>query len=88
MDAKLHFKYAEHELKEGDNIKSIRKELEKTEGYLEEAQNMAEPKIRKRIKYIRQEVRSLEKDLGSDQGNDTPRYDRIMADLRALIQTL
>lgn len=88
MDAKLHFKYAEHELKEGDNIKSIRKELEKTEGYLEEAQNMAEPKIRKRIKYIRQEVRSLENDLGSDQGNDTPRYDRIMADLRALIQTL
>lgn len=53
MDAKLHFNYAEHELKESDKVKSIKKELEKTDGYLEEAYKMAEPQIRERIKYIR-----------------------------------
>jgi len=88
MDAKLHFNYAEHELKEGDKVKSIKKELEKTDGYLEEAYKMAEPQIRERIKYLRQEVRSLEQDLGSDRGNDTSRYDRILTDLRTLIQNL
>ncbi len=85
LDAKTHLYYAEHDLAKGRGTDAIRKELESTDRYLEEALSKAEPPMRERISQLREEIHALEEDLGRDREQDRARYERTMADLVHLI---
>lgn len=85
LDAKTHMHYAEHDLAKGRGTDAIRKELESTDRYLEEALSEAEPPVRERIRQLREEVHALEEDLERDREQARARYEETMADLVHLI---
>jgi hypothetical protein len=85
IDARTHLYYAEHDLTKGRNTDSIKKELESTDAYLEEALSGAEPAIRERISQLRDEIAGLKNALGGDSKQSSARYDKAMTDLYELI---
>jgi hypothetical protein len=85
LDAKTHLYYAGHDLDRGRNTDTIRKELESTDRYLEEALSKAEPPVRKRIMQLREEVHALENNLDGDREQARILHEKAMSDLLHLI---
>jgi hypothetical protein len=85
LDARTHLYYAEHDLAKGRNTDIIKKELESTDRYLEEALSGAEPALRERISQLRDEIAGLENGLGGDTKQTGARYDKAMIELYELI---
>jgi len=81
----MHLYYAEHDLIKGRNTDTIRKELQSTNRYLEQALSQAEPPVRERIEHLRKQVQALEQDLGGDRGQLETRYQQAMSELIQLI---
>ena len=85
LDAKIHLYYGKIDLAQGRGTDSIRKELESTDRYLEEALSQAEPPVSERIKHLREEVRALEQNLDGDRKQVKARYEQTMTNLVQLI---
>jgi hypothetical protein len=88
MDAKIHLHYAEHDLVKGRSTDAIRKQLGFADLYLEEGLSTAKPPVHERISQLREQVRSLEEDLGGDREQARVRYENTMSDLINLIHEL
>jgi|GEM_PF-6792425 len=87
LDAKMHLYYGKIDLAQGRDTDSIRKELESTDRYLEEALNQAEPPVRERIKHLREEIHALEKNLDGDRKQVKAQYEQTMTNLVQLIHS-
>ena len=85
LDAKTHLHYAEHDLDTGRDHHAIRKELESTIIYLNEALNTADSPLRDRIIQLRMDVHALGNVLNGDREQARVRYEQVMADLMNLI---
>jgi hypothetical protein len=86
LDARMHLYYAEHDLAAGRNAHTVKKELESTDAYLEEALVEARPAQRKRIFQLRNEIQALQTDIGGDPKQSAVRYEKAMADLQGVIR--
>jgi hypothetical protein len=59
LDARLHFNHAEHELFRSHNIEKARYEIDNTLVYLDKANKVAIPRVRKKITSLKKDIEQL-----------------------------
>ena len=65
IDARLHFEYAEHDLFFSQDSEKANQEISKTLGYIDEAQQVAIPRVREKLASIKQDIEQLPNMPGS-----------------------
>jgi hypothetical protein len=85
LDAKTHLYYGKIDLAHDRGTDAVRKELDSTDRYLEEALSQAEPAVRQRINQLRKQVHTLKQGLDGEREQVKARYEQTMTDLLQLI---